>query len=82
MSRKAVSRALEALREGDTPAIDEILRHLTRQFIRKELTRRMRSEDPDSALAERLWRMRFESCPAARTGADTSAPSGPPSTTT
>ena len=73
MSRKAVSRALEALREGDTPASDEILRHLTSQFIRKELTRRMRSEDPDSALAERLWRLRFESCPAVRTGADTQA---------
>ena len=73
MSRKAVSRALEALREGDTPAIDEILRHLTQQFIQKELTRRMRSEDPDSALAERLWRLRFESCPAARAGADTQA---------
>ena len=73
MSRKAVSRALEALREGDTPAIDEFLRHLTPQFIQKDLTRRMRSEVPDSALAERLWRLRFESCPPIRKGADTQA---------
>ena len=73
MSRKTVSRALEALREGDTPAIDEILRHLTQQFIQKDLTRRMRSEGPDSALAERLWKLRFESCPAVRTGAETQA---------
>ena len=58
---------------GRHAASDEILRHLTSQFIRKELTRRMRSEDPDSALAERLWRLRFESCPAVRTGADTQA---------
>ena len=71
MSKKAVSRALEALREDDTPAIDEILSHLTPQFIQKDLTRRMRSEDPDSALVERLWRLRFESCPPVRKGADT-----------
>ena len=73
MSKKAVSRALNALREGDAPAIDENLRHVTQQFIRKDLTRRMRSEDSDSALAERLWRLRFESRPPVRTGADTQA---------
>ena len=73
MSKKAVSRALNALREGDAPAIDENLRHVTQQFIRKDLTRRMGSEDSDSALAERLWRLRFESCPPVRKGADTQA---------
>ena len=71
MSRKAISRTLEALREGDTPAIDEILRHVIPQFVQKDLARRMNSEDSDSALVVRLWRLRFESCPPVRKGADT-----------
>lgn len=65
-----MSKALQALRDGDMPAIDEILRHVMPQFVKEDLARRMRSEDPDSELLERLWRLRFEPCPPVPREAD------------
>ncbi|MCE2392103.1 MAG: hypothetical protein J4G09_11565 [Proteobacteria bacterium] len=75
MSRRAVSKALNAIEKGSSATeIREILRDVNASFIRKRITHLIHTSDPNSGLGERLWNELFSDSPPIRP--DSPSPAG------